>query len=239
MAGLTGQSKQRYVADMFARIAGRYDLMNTLMTGGLHLRWKRKTARFTSRGLTGTALDIATGTGDLAFAMARCPGISHAVGVDFLPEMVSLARSKAQAKGLTGKTSLLVGDAHSLPFPDGEFVCAAAGFSLRNMADLDQALSEMVRVVCPGGRIGTLELTPLPPGKLTGPIRFYSQRLVPALGGFVAGDRAAYTYLPESVDYFREAEELSTTFTKLGLVNVGYTKLGFGSVTLHWGDKPE
>ncbi len=239
MAGLTGQSKQRYVADMFARIAGRYDLMNTLMTGGLHLRWKRKTARFTSRGLTGSALDVATGTGDLAIALARCPGIRHTVGVDFLPEMVSLARSKAQAKGLTGKTSLLVGDAHALPFSDGEFACATAGFSLRNMADLDRALSEMVRVVCPGGRIGTLELTPLPQGRLNGPIRFYSQRLVPALGGFVAGDRAAYTYLPESVGYFRDAEDLSATFTRLGLVNVGYLKLGFGSVTLHWGDKPE
>ena len=239
MAGLTGQSKQRYVAEMFARIAGRYDLMNTLMTGGLHLRWKRKTARFTSRGLTGSALDIATGTGDLAFALARCPGISHAVGIDFLPEMVSLARSKAHAKGLTGKTSLVVGDAHSLPFPDGEFVCATAGFSLRNMADLEQALSEMVRVVQPGGRVGTLELTPLPPGKLFGPVRFYSQKLVPAMGGLVAGDYAAYTYLPESVGYFRDAEELSALFTRLGLANVGYLKLGFGAVTLHMGDIPE
>ena len=239
MAGLTGHSKQRYVANMFARIAGRYDLMNTLMTGGLHLRWKRKTARFTSRGLTGSALDIATGTGDLAFSLARCPGIIHTVGVDFLPEMISLARSKAKTKGLSGKTSLLVGDAHSLPFSDGEFCCTTAGFSLRNMSNLDQALSEMVRVVRPGGRVGTLELTPLPPGRLAGPIRFYSQRLVPAMGGLVTGDRAAYTYLPESVGYFREAAELSASLTRLGLVNVGYLKLGFGSVTLHWGEKPE
>ena len=95
MAGLTGGAKQRYVAEMFARISGRYDLMNTLMTGGLHHSWKRKTAGFTSKGLTGKALDIATGTGDLAFALARCEGIERSVGVDFLPEMIELAREKS------------------------------------------------------------------------------------------------------------------------------------------------
>ena len=221
---------------MFARISGRYDLMNTLMTGGLHHRWKQKAARFTARGLTGTALDIATGTGDLAFALARCQGIEHSVGVDFLHEMTALAREKAHGKGMTSKTSFMVGDAHSLPFRDGEFACATAGFSLRNMADLEQALAEMARVVQPGGRVGTLELTPMRNGKLTAPLRLYSQRLVPLLGGLVAGDREAYTYLPESVGYFQEAFRLAGLFQNLGLINVGYTKLGFGAVTLHWGE---
>jgi demethylmenaquinone methyltransferase/2-methoxy-6-polyprenyl-1,4-benzoquinol methylase len=238
MAELTGEAKQRYVADMFARIAGRYDLMNTLMTGGLHLRWKRKTARLTAAGLAGVALDVATGTGDLAMALARCPDIDHAVGVDLLPQMIGLARSKARAKGLTGKTTLMVGDAHALPFPDGSFACATAGFSLRNMTELSQALAEMVRVVQPGGRVSTLELTPTQPGGKSTLLRLYSQRLVPLLGQMVAGDRAAYTYLPQSVDYFLEAGHLAALFRELGLTGVGYLHLGFGAVTLHWGDKP-
>ncbi|MCI0786238.1 MAG: class I SAM-dependent methyltransferase, partial [Chloroflexi bacterium] len=100
MAELKGEAKQRYVSDMFARIAGRYDLMNTLITGGLHHRWKRKAARLTAHGLTGDALDVATGTGDLALALAGCPGVTQAIGVDVLPPMVALAEAKARKRNL-------------------------------------------------------------------------------------------------------------------------------------------
>ena len=237
MAELTGEAKQRYVSGMFTRIAGRYDLMNNLMTGGLHLKWKQQTARLTAAGLTGRALDVATGTGDLALALARCPGIGHAVGVDVLPRMITLAQAKARAKNLDGNTTLMVADAHALPFPDDSFACATAGFSLRNMADLGQALAEMVRVVRPGGRVSTLELTPMQAGGKATLLRLYFQRLVPLLGQVVAGDRAAYTYLPQSVDYFLEADRLAGLFRDLGLVNVAYQRLGFGAVTLHWGAK--
>ena len=153
MAELKGAAKQQYVADLFTRIAGRYDLMNDLMTAGLHRRWKRQTAQLTTRGLKGNALDIATGTGDLALALSRCPGIDYTVGVDLLPEMVALGRNKTQTNGQAAYTTLLLGDALNLPFPDGSFACATAGFSLRNMSDLGRALAEMVRVVRPGGRI--------------------------------------------------------------------------------------
>ena len=238
MAELTGEAKQRYVSAMFTRIAGRYDLMNTLMTGGLHLRWKQKTARLTSKGLTGTALDVATGTGDLALALARCPGIEQAVGVDLLPQMINLARAKAKAKNLAAKTTLVVGDAHALPFPDGSFACATAGFSLRNMSELPLALSEMVRVVQPGGRVSTLELTPMPASRRSSLVRLYFQGLVPILGQMVAGDREAYTYLPQSVDHFLEAGHLAGLFRDLGLTDPRYRRLGFGAVTLLWGDKP-
>src|SRR5919106_3290658 len=110
MAELKGEAKQRYVAHMFARIAGRYDLMNTLMAGGMHHKWKRQTAWLTAHGLEGKALDVATGTGGLALALARCPGITHSVGVDLLPEMLELARAKAQASGLARKASFINGD---------------------------------------------------------------------------------------------------------------------------------
>ena len=241
MAHLTGESKRQYVAGMFARIAGRYDLMNDLMTAGLHRRWKQKTAQVSSYGLQGKALDVATGTGDLVFALARCPGIDQAVGVDLLPQMVTAARKKAREKRLGGRTTWVLGDALQLPFPEGTFACATAGFSLRNMADPDGitgALAEMVRVVKPGGRITALELSPMPGGPKSFLIRWCFHHLVPLMGQIVAGDRTAYTYLPQSVDRFLGADHLASLLRDLGLTGVGYCRLGFGAVALHWGDRP-
>ena len=242
MAHLRGADKRRYVADLFARISPRYDLMNSLMTGGLHHRWKRQTARLAAAGRAGPALDIATGTGDLAFALARCPGVSAVVGVDLLPEMLRLAAAKRTAANTRRRSAapvhLATGDALQLPFPDGAFICATAGFSLRNMPDVPAAIAEMARVVAPGGRVATLELTPMPPGIREKVGRIYFHKVVPLLGELVAGDRAAYTYLPDSVDYFLTAAGLAAVYRQAGLVNVGYRRLGMGGVALHYGDKP-
>ena len=239
MAHLSGDDKRRYVAEMFARISPRYDLMNSLMTGGLHHRWKRETAQFTSAGLQGAALDVATGTGDLAFALACCPGIDRVVGVDLLPEMLAIARGKPAANAdRNAPTGFTIGDALRLPFADDTFVCATAGFSLRNMADVPAAIAEMARVVSPGGRVTTLELTPMPPGVRAVLGRVYFHQVVPLLGQLVAGDRTAYTYLPSSVDYFLTAEGLADVYRQAGLVNVGYRRLGLGGVALHYGEKP-
>ena len=235
MTQLQGDDKQRYVADLFARISRRYDLMNTVMTGGMHHYWKRKTAKLTADGLSGVGLDVATGTGDLALALARQPGIQQAVGVDLLPEMLSLARVKVSKQ--TRSVLLAAGDALSLPFPDNTFACATAGFSLRNMPDLPQAMSEMVRVVQPGGRVTTLELTPLSSGIKSKFFRLYFHRLVPLLGQLLTGDRSAYTYLPQSVDYFLQADRLSDLFKTVGLADVGYIPLGMGTVAIHYGVK--
>ena len=238
MAQLRGEARQRYVADLFSRISPRYDLMNTLMTGGMHHRWKRRTAALTAAGLEGPALDIATGTGDLAFAIAAHPGVNHAVGVDLLPEMLSVGLRKSRKRGLQERVTLLAGDALALPFPDDTFACATAGFSLRNMPDLPAAIGEMVRVVRPGGRVTTLELTPMNRGLKAGLFRLYFHRVVPLMGQLVAGDRAAYTYLPQSVDYFLQAGRLAELFRRTGLVDVGYVPLGFGTVAVHHGTKP-
>ena len=248
MAHLNGDDKRRYVAEMFARISPRYDLMNSLMTGGQHHRWKRETARFTSAGLNGAALDVATGTGDLAFALARCPGIRCAVGVDLLPEMLAIAQRKIAPSSRSPSSSrrrepgaaatFVIGDALSLPFANDTFVCATAGFSLRNMADVPAAVAEMARVVSPGGRVTTLELTPMPPGVRAALGRLYFHRMVPLLGQIVAGDRTAYTYLPSSVDYFLTADGLAEVYRRAGLVNVGYRRLGLGGVAIHYGEKP-
>ena len=238
MANLSGEARQTYVADLFARIAGRYDLMNSLMTGGMHHRWKRVTARITAEGLSGPALDVATGTGDLAFCLVRQPGIDTAVGVDLLPEMLTLAREKKRRRVEAQNTFFVQGDALRLPFPDGTLACATAGFSLRNMPDLPQAIAEMARVVSPGGRVTTLELTPMGPGVRARLFRLYFHGLVPLVGQVVAGDRSAYTYLPQSVDYFLQADRLAALFSQVGLTDVGYRKLGFGTVAIHYGIKP-
>lgn len=238
MTQLEGQAKQRYVSDLFARIAGRYDLMNDLITMGLHRRWKQRTAHLSSSGLRGRALDVATGTGDLALALARRPNVDHTVGIDLLPQMVNRAQAKAESAGLSDRATLMLGDALSLPFPDNSFACATSGFSLRNMFDLPQALSEMVRVVYPGGRVCTLELTPMGHGLKAAPLRLYFHRIVPLLGQLIAKDRSAYTYLPQSVDYFLEAGRLADLFREVGLEDVSYQRMGFGAVTLHIGIKP-
>lgn len=239
MAHLSGDEKRRYVAEMFARISPRYDLMNSLMTGGLHHRWKRATARLTAGSAAGPALDVATGTGDLAFALADCPNITQVVAVDLLPEMLTIAnRRRAAGSGHERAVHFVQGDALRLPFPDGSFVGATAGFSLRNMPDVPSAIREMARVVTPGGRVTTLELTPMPPGIASSMGRFYFHRLVPLMGHLIAGDRTAYTYLPDSVDYFLTADGLVDVFRQAGLVGAGYRRLGFGGVALHFGDRP-
>ena len=243
MAQLEGDAKQEYVAGLFARIASRYDLMNDLMTFGQHRRWKRRTASLTAQGLQGMSLDVATGTGDLALALSRQAGIEHSIGLDLLPEMISLSCAKTRSQGLAARTTMMLGDALHLPFPDGSFACATAGFSLRNMPDLKGALTEMVRVVRPGGRITTLELSPMPAGiksrLFRGFFRLYFHRLVPLMGQLIAGNGSAYTYLPQSVDYFLESERLAGLFQELGLVNVGYQRMGMGTVALHWGQRAQ
>ena len=140
MATLKGQERQKYVADLFSRIAKHYDLMNTLMTFGMHRRWKKSTAKLTCTNLSGVALDIATGTGDLAVQLAYQPGIKHSVGIDLIPEMINLAKLKSNKIKLSEKTTFIIGDAVNLPFPDNTFACATAGFSLRNMPDLNAAI---------------------------------------------------------------------------------------------------
>ena len=237
MAELSGGERQRYVARLFSRISGRYDLMNDVMTLGMHRCWKRRTASVASQPLSGMALDVSTGTGDLAFRLTRLPGIKRTVALDLLPEMISMARGKS-IREPSSTLSLLVGDALSLPFPDEVFACATAGFSLRNMPDVPRAIAEMVRVVRPGGRVALLELSPMGTGLKSRMIRLYFHGLVPLLGAAITRDRDAYTYLPRSVDRFYDAEELLGIMEDCGLSPVRYRRLGFGTVCLHWGDKP-
>jgi len=221
---------------MFGRIARRYDLMNAVMTGGRHHAWRRL-AVGEARPAGGRALDICCGTGDFALELAR-QGAAVVAGVDFGREMLSLAARKAQAAGLTDRVQWHLADALQMPFPDGAFVCATSGFSLRNVDDVGRALREMARVVAPGGRVAVLELTPVR-SRLFGPaFRAYFRGLVPLVGRLVASDRAAYTYLPNSVRAFPTADALTDLMRQAGLVEVRYRLLALSTVALHLGVKP-
>ncbi|MDO8532115.1 MAG: ubiquinone/menaquinone biosynthesis methyltransferase [Dehalococcoidia bacterium] len=239
MAQLRGEEKVRYVEAMFARIARRYDVMNTLMTGGMHHGWKGLTARLAAEGQQGRALDIASGTGDLAFALARQPGIRQAVGLDLVSEMVRLAQYKARRDGLSVRTAFLVGDALDLPFPAGAFVCVTSGFSLRNVADYRRMFAETHRVLAPCGRIALLETTPLPPrGLRPALIRFYQRRVIPLMGAIFARDREAYTYLPTTSEAFAPPASVAAALREAGFGDVRWRLAGFGTVAIHTGVKP-
>ncbi len=238
MHDLKGDAKARYVAGMFARIARRYDLLNTVMTGGMHHRWRKTATRLATKGVAGAALDVATGTGDFAFALAKRPEVHSVVGVDFVAEMVALARLKAQRRNASEVVRFAQGDALSLPFADDTFDCATSGFGMRNVTDIAKAVQEMARVVRPGGRVVILEISPFErDGVIPRLFRFYFHNVVPLVGGILSGDREAYTYLPRSVDVFLPAQELARLMEDAGLEKVSYRKAGMGSVAIHVGEK--
>jgi demethylmenaquinone methyltransferase/2-methoxy-6-polyprenyl-1,4-benzoquinol methylase len=220
---------------MFTRIARRYDVMNALMTGGRHQAWRRVAARMAEPQPGGLALDVATGTGDLALALLEATPLRRVVGLDFSDGMLKVGREKVRRKDPAGRVSLVVGDALRLPFPDKAFACVTSAFLLRNLADLAQGLAEMRRVTQAGGRVVALEITePTVPG-WSSVFRWYFHRVVPRLGALVSGNREAYTYLPRSVERFLPPVELSRLMEKVGLRDVGYRRLGLGTVTIHVG----
>ncbi|MCZ6866337.1 MAG: ubiquinone/menaquinone biosynthesis methyltransferase [Chloroflexi bacterium] len=237
MVELKGPEKRRYVADLFSRISRRYDLMNTLMTFGMDRRWRKTAARQAMEGLEGPVLDVATGTGDLALALGRVVGVTEVVGMDLLNPMVSRAISKVARAPGPAPVTFMVGDALSLPFPDDSFACVTSAFSLRNLPDLEAALREMVRVTRPGGRVLSLETMPVDKGMSRPLVRFHFRRIVPLLGALITFDRAAYTYLPQSVDRFLSPAGLADLFRAVGLETVQHQSLALGAVHIHWGTK--
>lgn len=218
---------------MFGAIADRYDLMNRVMTMGRDQRWRTQAVEVSDLKDGDSALDVATGTGDLALLLAERVGPrGHVVGVDFTPQMLRLARDKAARRGLN--VTFDGGDAHRLLYGDGSFRAVTCAFGVRNFEDRQAALSEMARVTAPGGRVVVLELTP-PQNALA---RSYMNEVIPRLGQLLARARDAYTYLPESAEEFPTPYELGTMMQVAGLRKVTYRLLNFGTVALHWGTKP-
>jgi demethylmenaquinone methyltransferase/2-methoxy-6-polyprenyl-1,4-benzoquinol methylase len=224
-----GTLPEPQVQAMFDRIAGVYDLMNSVMTAGLHHRWRARAADMAALKPGDSALDVATGTGDLAVELAgRVGPEGEVVGSDFSERMLELAREKAPALRFEH------GNALALPYDDDEFDAATVGFGARNFSDLPQGLREMSRVVRPGGRVVILEITTPERPPLSWFFRLWFDRIVPLMGR-LAGDSEAYTYLPSSVRRFPNARGLGAAMTAVGLVDVRWLLTAGGIIAIHSG----
>jgi demethylmenaquinone methyltransferase / 2-methoxy-6-polyprenyl-1,4-benzoquinol methylase len=226
--GTPGVLEEGQVRAMFDRIAGVYDLLNSVMTAGLHHRWRTRAADLAAVGPGSRVLDVATGTGDLAIELAGrgC----DVVGTDFSDVM--LERARAKAPQLRWEHA----NAQELPYEDGEFDAATVGFGARNFSDLQLGLSEMARVVRPGGRVVVLEITTPTRPPLSTFYRVWFDRIVPVLGR-LAGDEQAYSYLPSSVKRFPGPPELAATMDRAGLEHLRWVLTAGGIIAMHVGEK--
>jgi demethylmenaquinone methyltransferase / 2-methoxy-6-polyprenyl-1,4-benzoquinol methylase len=229
--------KPGYVRRMFAAIAGRYDLMNRLMTGGRDEAWRRAVVRELDLQPAAVVIDVATGTGDIARQVARtCPG-SRIEAVDFCAEMMLAGRPKFVEGDLRQRVTFICGDALALPYADDTFDGATTGFALRNVASIPRALSEMRRVLKPGARMVCLEIS-RPAWPLISRIYWwYFFKVVPLLGGWISGQREAYSYLPRSAQAFLTARQLATEMEAVGFRDVRHRLLLLGAAAIHVGTK--
>jgi len=235
----TATQKHHYVNNMFARIAHRYDRMNRIMTAGQDGRWRKLLIEQAQLPPKGTLLDIATGTGDIAFeALKQHPDLNQVVGADFTLPMMHVGQQRQQnIPGNQNQLGWSGADTLHLPFPSNSFNAVASGFLMRNVTSVEQALAEQVRVCKPGGRLLILEI-PRPANNLFGQLfRLYFHNIVPLVGGIISGQRDAYSYLPASADAFLRPDELKAEMEQIGLRNVSYTMLMFNTVALHAGTK--
>jgi demethylmenaquinone methyltransferase/2-methoxy-6-polyprenyl-1,4-benzoquinol methylase len=226
--------KPRFVAEMFARIADRYDLMNTLITGGQDRAWRRIVAEAVTRDgraseRARTVLDVGTGTGKLGEAVFHAAPDVWVVGVDFTQAMLRAAPRRLKRAGA---------DALQLPFGDAQFDAVVSAFLVRNLADPARGIAEQVRVLRPGGHLAVLETTPGPDGVVRPFFRLYMLYVVPVLGWLIAGDPSAYSYLPESTLAFVEPARLADLLRQRGLVDIEVRRLAFGCVAVTTARKP-
>ena len=230
MTRLTGQERASYVQHMFTRIAGRYDLMNRLMTGGQDVRWRRQVIRLARLRSGASLLDLGTGTGDLAReALAQVPR-ARVVAADFTLEMMRVGQKR-------GSLDFSSADALRLPFPDASFDAVVSGFLMRNVIDLQKALQEQQRVLKKGGRIVVLDTTRPRKNMLSPLIWLHMHVVIPLLGRILTGSSDAYRYLPETTEGFVTAENLASRMAVAGFKKIDYQRFMFGTIAIHWGEK--
>jgi demethylmenaquinone methyltransferase / 2-methoxy-6-polyprenyl-1,4-benzoquinol methylase len=232
--------KQSRVDQVFHNVASRYDLMNDLMSGGLHRLWKDRLVAMLNPSKTRAFrhLDVAGGTGDVAMRVARAGSLQTQVTVlDINPEMLEIGRHRAAKKGLADRLDFVEANAESLPFPDSEFDAYTIAFGIRNVPRIDAALAEAYRVLRRGGRFLCLEFSQVDMAALDRLYRAYSFRAIPALGGMVTGDAEAYRYLVESIRRFASAEAFRNAIDAAGFARASFTKLSGGIVAIHSGWK--
>ncbi|MDC1142623.1 bifunctional demethylmenaquinone methyltransferase/2-methoxy-6-polyprenyl-1,4-benzoquinol methylase UbiE [Planctomycetota bacterium] len=231
------QSRGRKVRGMFGDIAGRYDLLNRIISGGRDQAWRRKTVRMAELSGSEAVLDVCCGTGDLALMMAvaeKTP--SKIVASDFTPEMLDIASAKAKQAGLP--LNFCTADALCLPFDDASFDVVSVGYGVRNFQELDKGLAELARVLRPDGRLVILECTPRK-GIIGWFANTYINRVVPFIGNLLTKSRSrAYSYLADSIQVFPDAKTLVKKLEKVGLQNVKFKKLNLGTMAIHVATKP-
>lgn len=226
-------SKGPGVQKMFDDIAGRYDLMNKVMTMGQDQRWRKFVVGKAGNPGDGWVLDLATGTGDIAALLHHSYSTAHVVGGDFSRNMLQ----EAQKRFATTEISWQACDANQLPFNDSFFEAVTFGYLLRNVDDSLRVLREVYRVLKPGGRIVCLDTTPPAKNILYPFVQFYFRYGIPFLGKLIASDEAAYSYLTGSTMEFHSAQALAELFKEAGFVDVGYEKFMMGTIGVHWGVK--
>lgn len=233
MAALQGKERAAYVQHMFDRIAARYNLMNRLMTFGQDLRWRRFVIQQARLKAGDKLLDLATGTGDIAFeALRQVPGV-QAVGGDFSLGMMLVG----QRLPLGDQVQWSGTDALNLPFPDDTFDAVTSGYLMRNVIDIPRAFAEQYRVLKPGGRVVVLDTSPPPHNLLRPFILIHLRYVIPLLGRLISGNADAYQYLPESTQKFKTPYELAALMRVAGFQKVQYQMFMFGTMAVHWGEK--
>ncbi|MHC4841543.1 MAG: bifunctional demethylmenaquinone methyltransferase/2-methoxy-6-polyprenyl-1,4-benzoquinol methylase UbiE [Planctomycetota bacterium] len=231
------QTRGRQVRGMFGDIAGRYDLLNRIISGGRDQAWRRKAVRMAKMAGGEVVLDVCCGTGDLALVMAvadKTP--SRVVASDFTPEMLVIAAEKADKAGLP--LDFCVADALCLPFSDASFDVVSVGYGVRNFQDIDQGLAELARVLKPDGRLVILECTPRK-GLIGWFANTYINRIVPFVGNLLTKSKSrAYSYLADSIQVFPDASTLAEKLENVGMENVHFKKLNLGTMAIHVATKP-
>ncbi len=230
---LNSPDKARYVQNIFERIAPRYDLMNRLMTGGQDIAWRNEVIQRARLQPSATLLDLGAGTGDIAReAMRRHPDC-QVTAADFTLGMMLAGKQREPLQ-----PAWATADALRLPFPDQSFDAVVSGFLLRNVTDIAQALREQYRVLKPGGHFVSLDTTRPVQSILTPFIRIHMRFVIPFLGTLITGQRDAYTYLPSSSEAFLSAEDLQAQCQAAGFTHTGFHRRMFGTIAIHWGEKP-
>ncbi|MFG1495839.1 bifunctional demethylmenaquinone methyltransferase/2-methoxy-6-polyprenyl-1,4-benzoquinol methylase UbiE [Saccharospirillum sp. HFRX-1] len=231
--------KQKKVADVFHSVASKYDLMNDLMSFGIHRLWKRYTIELSGVRAGNSVLDIAGGTGDLSYAFARKVGAEgQVVLADINESMLKVGRDRLADRGIAGNLETVQANAESLPFDDNRFDVVTIAFGLRNVTHKEKALAEMQRVLKPGGRLLVLEFSKPRNDLLSRAYDFYSFQALPRMGSMVTGDADSYRYLAESIRMHPDQETLKAMMSDAGLERVQYHNLTGGIVALHRGIKP-